>query len=214
MKSSSTPFALALPRCAPPRQGLSKESEEVIIDRILSGRIDAFGDLVQPYLTSLNRFAQHKLQNESEAEDVVQQSILLALRHLRQFRRDASFSTWLRAIATNEVFRLLQRRTSTHVPLREPVAVDVADTGRSPYTECEQKERAEHLHKALTRLPEKYRLVIQMRDLGELSIVETAQSLSLSSAAVRTRHHRARKLLVRSLATLQPQSKCLQTANA
>jgi RNA polymerase sigma-70 factor (ECF subfamily) len=173
--------------------------EAVLIDRILTGRIDAFADLVQPYLTSLNRFAQHKLQNESEAEDVVQQSILLALSHLRQFRREASFSTWLRAIAINEVCRLRQKQASSHVPLREPVAVDVADPGHSPYAQCEQRERADRLHRALTKLPEKYRLMIQLRDLGELSIDETAHSLSLTNSAVRTRHHRARRLLVRSL---------------
>ena len=171
----------------------------MLIDRILTGRIDAFADLVQPHLTSLNRFAQHKLQHDSEAEDVVQQSILLALSHLGQFRREASFSTWLHAIAINEVCRLRQRQASPHVPLREPVAVDVVDPGHSPYTQCEQRERAERLHKALSKLPEKYRLMIQLRDLSELSIDETAQSLSLSNSAVRTRHHRARRLLVRSL---------------
>ena len=212
MKPNS-PFALQSPGCAAQRQSLSKETEGLLIDRILTGRIDAFGDLVQPHLTSLNRFAQRKLQNESEAEDVVQQSILLALSHLGKFRRDASFSTWLHAIAINEVFRL-RRRTSAQVPLPERVAMDlVDDTASSPFAQCQQKERAERLHKALTRLPEKYRLMIQLRDLGELSIVETAQSLSLSRAAVRTRHHRARKLLVRSLATPRP-SQCFQTVDA
>ena len=198
MKSNSA-FALTLPHCVSHRPSLSKEMEAVLIDRILAGRIDAFADLVQPYLTSLNRFAQHQLQHQSEAEDVVQQSILLALSHLGQFRREASFSTWLRAIAINEVCRLRQSQAGAHVPLREPVAVDVADPGHSPYTQCEQRERAERLHKALSKLPEKYRLMIQPRDLSELSIDETAQSLSLSNSAVRTRHHRARRLLSRSL---------------
>jgi len=213
MKTNSG-FVLPSAHHAPPKRSLSRDAEDLLIDRILSGRIDAFGDLVQPYMRSLNRFAQHKLQNEAEAEDVVQQSILLAFRHLRQFRRDASFSTWLRAIAINEVLGLLQRRSLLQVPLREPVAADLADTASSPLAQCEQKERAERLHQALIRLPEKYRLMIQLRDLAELSITETARSLSLSSAAVRTRHHRARKLLVRSLAALPTSSKCLQTANA
>jgi len=186
------------------QQNLSRETEELLIDRFLRGRIDAFGDLVQPHMTSLSRFAQKRLQSASEAEDAVQQAMLLALSHLGQFRREASFSTWLRAIAMNEVFRLLQRRSSIPLPLYEPVAAHLTDPTSSPYTQCEQRERAERLYKALTRLPEKYRLMIQLRDLRELSIDETAQSLSMSSAAVRTRHHRARKLLVRSLAGLKP----------
>lgn len=198
MKSNSA-FAPTLPHCVAQRAPLSKEMEAVLIDRILAGRMDAFADLVQPYLTSLNRFAQHRLQHQTEAEDVVQQSILLALSHLGQFRREASFSTWLRAIAINEVCRLRQKQAASHVPLREPVAVEAADPAHSPYTQYEQRERAERLHKALTKLPEKYRLMIQLRDLRELSIDETAQSLSMSNSAVRTRHHRARRLLVRSL---------------
>jgi len=175
----------------------------LLIDRILRGRIDAFADLVQPHMTSLSRFAQQELRSESEAEDVVQQSILLAFSRLRQFRGEASFNTWLRAITLNEVFRLLQKRTVAPVPLRESRAARLADPATSPHTQYEQSERAERLHQALTRLPEKYRLMIQLRDLRELSIAETARSLSLTSAAVKTRHHRARKLLVRSLATLR-----------
>jgi RNA polymerase sigma-70 factor, ECF subfamily len=200
---SSYASAAPSPRWAAHRQSRSEETEELLIDRILRGRIDAFADLVQPHLPSLNRFAQKKLRSETEAEDVVQQSILLAFSHLSQFRREAGFNTWLRAIALNEVLRLLQRRTVAHIPLRDSLAENLADPSSSPHIQCEQSERAERLHKALTRLPEKYRMLIQLRDLRELSIDETARSLSLTSSAVRTGHHRARKLLVRSLAALR-----------
>jgi RNA polymerase sigma factor (sigma-70 family) len=210
MKSRYT-FDAPSPRWAAHRKARSEETEALLIDRILRGRIDAFADLVQPHLTSLNRFAQQKLRSESEAEDVVQQSVLLAFSHLRQFRREAGFNTWLRAIALNEVLRLLQRRTVAHVPLLESLAESLADPASSPHVQCEQSERAERLHKAITRLPEKYRLMIQLRDLRELSIDETARSLSLTSSAVRTRHHRARKLLVRSLAGLRREGRS-QTA--
>jgi RNA polymerase sigma-70 factor, ECF subfamily len=88
------------PRWAAHRTCLSAETEGLLIDRILRGRIDAFADLVQPHMTSLSRFAQQKLPSESEAEDVVQQSILLAFSRLRQFRGEASFNTWLRLVST------------------------------------------------------------------------------------------------------------------
>jgi RNA polymerase sigma-70 factor, ECF subfamily len=210
MKSRYT-FVAPSPRWAAHRESRSEETEALLIDRILRGRIDAFADLVQPHLTSLNRFAQQKLRSESEAEDVVQQSVLLAFSRLRQFRREARFNTWFRAIALNEVLRLLQRRTAAHIPLRESLAQNLADPASAPDIQCEQSERAERLHEALTRLPEKYRLMIQLRDLCELSIDETARSLSLTSSAVRTRHHRARKLLVRSLAGLRREGRS-QTA--
>ena len=156
------------PRWVGHRTSSSVEAEELLIDRFLRGRVDAFADLVQPHMRSLSRFAQQKLRSDSEAEDVVQQSILLAFSRLRQFRGEASFNTWLRAIALNEVFRLLQKRTVAPVPLRESRAADLADPATSPHIQYEQSERAERLHQALSRLPEKYRLMIQLRDLREL----------------------------------------------
>ena len=124
MKSSAA-SGFTMPQCAVHQESRSKEMEDLLIDRILCGRIEAFADLVQPHLVSLNRFARQRLRSESEAEDVVQQSILLALSHLRQFRHEASFSTWLRAIALNEVFRLLQKRGAAAPP-------SARATGRAP----------------------------------------------------------------------------------
>jgi RNA polymerase sigma-70 factor (ECF subfamily) len=195
MEGSVSPWASGLP------EGLAaaKCIEEALVDRALQGGRDAFGDLIHPHLSFLNRFARAKLQSESDAEDVVQQSILKALIHLQQFRQEASFKSWISAITENEVLRLRRDRgVRAQITLR--FATDLAaDSGRSPHTEIELAENAAWVHRAVTRLPRKYRLIIQLRDLRELSIAETAQRLKLSSSAVRTRHHRARKLLKRSL---------------
>lgn len=204
VESTYTPAEL-LPRWNIPRESLSREAEEVLIDHALRGRGDAFAALIRPHVGPLNQFARRRLQSESDAEDVVQQSMLLAFCKLRQFRREASFKTWLSSIALNEVFRSLKRQAAAHIqPLAESLA-GLADPSISPHVQCEQREKAERLHKALTTLPEKYRLVIQLRDLRELSIAETAKSLAMSHAAVRTRHHRARKLLKSSYTSLQAQ---------
>jgi RNA polymerase sigma factor (sigma-70 family) len=77
--------------------------EDTLIDSALQGRDEAFGDLIQPYMASLTRFARLRLRSDPEAEDIVQQAILRALSHLRQFRGEASFKTWLTTIASNEV---------------------------------------------------------------------------------------------------------------
>lgn len=183
----------------------SREAEESLIDSTLRGRHDAFGDLVQPYLSSLNRFARTKLGSESEAEDIVQQAVLRAFSHLRQFRREASFKTWLSAIALNEVIHWRRGKATAPIqPLSETRAGNLVDPSSSPQALCQRWQETERLRQAMTRLPEKYRQVIQLRDLGELSVAETARSLSLSAAAVKTRHHRARKLLVRTLADARP----------
>jgi RNA polymerase sigma-70 factor, ECF subfamily len=180
----------------------SRDADEGLIDSVLQGRTDAFGTLVAPYLGSLTRFARMRLRNQSEAEDVVQQAVLQAFYGLSQFRREASFKTWLSKIASNEVIHLRRGRAIAPVkPLHEALAGKLADPTSLPDMQIQQKEEREHLHRALARLPEKYRLVIQLRDLHELSTVATARSLCLSVGAVKTRHHRARKLLLRSLGT-------------
>jgi len=191
-----------LPGWNGPRDGLSTEAE--LIDRTLRGRGDAFADLIRPHMGPLSQFARRRLQSESEAEDVVQQSMLLAFCKLSQFRHEASFKTWLSTIALNEVFRSLRKQSAAHTqPLADSLAGGLADPSTCPHFQCEQTERVERLHRALTKLPEKYRLMIQLRDLREMSIDETARSLAMTHAAVRTRHHRARKLLRRSYAALQ-----------
>jgi len=202
MDSTYSP-GIPAPRWTPPPGTPSSESEKLLISRALQGWNDAFADLLQPCLKPINQFALTRLHSKSEAEDVVQQSVLRALSHLGQFRGEASFKTWFGAIALNEVLRCLRGRAfSCRQPLHKSPAAWLADPTISPHVQCEQSEKARRLHKALRRLPEKYRLIIQLRDLGELSIAETARSLSLTSSVVRTRHHRARKLLIRSLNTL------------
>ena len=184
-----------------PQELPSKEAEEFLIDSALQGRHDAFGDLVRPYLGSLNRFARTRLRSESEAEDIVQQAVLSAFSHLRQFRREASFRTWLGAIAVNEVIHWHRGRAVA--PLRsldETHEAALLDPSTSPDAACRRKEEAESLYRAMAKLPKKYRQMIQLRDLHELSVAETAHALSLTVGAVRTRHHRARKLLAHRLA--------------
>lgn len=177
-----------------------READEGLIDSVLQGRTDAFGTLVAPYLGSLTRFARMRLRNQCEAEDAVQQAVLQAFYGLNQFRREASFKTWLSRIASNEVIHLRRGRDIAPVkPLYAALAGKLADPTTLPDMQIQQKEERERLHRALARLPEKYRLVIQLRDLHELSTAATARSLCLSVGAVKTRHHRARKLLLRSL---------------
>lgn len=178
----------------------SKDRDECLIDSALRDQPDAFGNLVAPHLGSLTRFARMRLRNHSEAEDVVQQAVLQAFYNLGQFRREASFKTWLSKITSNEVLHLRRGRAIARLrPLHETCADRLADPSSLPDVQIQRRQELERLRLAVTRLPDKYRLIIQLRDFDELSVAATARSLSLSAAAVKTRHHRARKLLLRSL---------------
>ena len=177
----------------------AKDADEWLIDSVLEGRTDAFVDLVGPHLAPLTRFARMRLRNDSEAEDVVQQAVLQAFHNLGQFRREASFMTWLSRITSNEVIHLRRDKATAAVkPLPGNVAERLADPAAPADMQLQRRQETERLRRALTRLPEKYRTIIELRDLRELSVAATARSLSLTVANVKTRHHRARKLLLRS----------------
>jgi len=177
----------------------AKDADEWLIDSVLEGRTDAFVDLVTPHLGSLTRFARMRLRNDSEAEDVVQQAVLQAFHNLGRFRREASFKTWLSRITSNEVIHLRRGKAIAPVkPLCGNVADRLADPSAPADMQVQRRQETARLRRALTQLPEKYRVIIELRDLRELSVAATAQSLSLTVANVKTRHHRARKLLLRS----------------
>jgi RNA polymerase sigma-70 factor (ECF subfamily) len=178
----------------------SSDVDAWLIESVLQGRTDAFGELVAPHLLSLTRFARMRLRNDVEAEDAVQQAVLQALHNLGQFRRQASFKTWISKITCNEIHHLRRGKAIASVTTLHQTGVNqLADPRSLPDMQLQKRQEAAGLHRALARLPEKYRLVIELRDLRELSIAVTARSLSLTQSAVKTRHHRARKLLLQAL---------------
>jgi len=178
----------------------SSDIDAWLIESVLQGRTDAFGELVAPHLLSLTRFARVRLRSDVEAEDAVQQAVLQALHNLGQFRRQASFKTWISKITSNEIHHVRRGKAMASVtPLHQTGVEKLADPHSLPDMQVQKRQEAASLHRALAKLPEKYRLIIELRDLRELSIADTARSLSLTPSAVKTRHHRARKLLLRAL---------------
>lgn len=180
--------------------------EAAMIRRILQGSREEFGDLLQPHLHALIRLVRARMKNDTDADDVVQDTIIRALRHLDQFRYEANFRTWLNTIAINEV---LQRQRSPKysrtilVDGQLLANLELADPRLSPLAEYERTETSLRLREALDRLPAKYRTVIELRDLGGRSLAETARCLRLTVSAVKSRQHRGRLLLLDSLRRIQ-----------
>jgi RNA polymerase sigma-70 factor (ECF subfamily) len=174
---------------------ITSHDEAALIGHVLEGFKDDFEDLVRPHLAWLSGLVRAKLRNDADAEDIVQQVILKAYIGLKHFRFEASFRTWLTRIAINEVLQWKRRGAHAHFLALDGVMLtrpQVADRSISPLMECERRESAGALHIAIGKLPEKYRVVIDLRDLQDLSVSETAELLRLSIPAVKTRHRRAR----------------------
>ena len=143
------------------------------------------------------------LRNEADAEDVAQEAVLKAFKHIRQFRAEARFSTWLIQITVNEA---RMRRRKAHANIMEPIADrpddegnytprDFADWREIPSETLERNEIRQKLAEALAGLGQIYREVFVLRDMQRLSIDETARALGISTASVKTRLLRARLML-------------------
>jgi RNA polymerase sigma-70 factor (ECF subfamily) len=188
--------------------------EEVgLIRKILSGRQDLFADLIAPHLRPLLRIVRTTIGSHPDVEDIVQQTALKAFTHLEQFRFEASFRTWLIRIGLNEVRAWRRKCASSRFLALDPTTLTqlpVGDESLSPYFEYERREASVRLRTALACLPEKYRIVILLRDFLGFSLSEVAGRLGLTIPAVKTRQRRARQKMakfLRSLSQSQPRSR-------
>jgi RNA polymerase sigma-70 factor, ECF subfamily len=180
-----------------------ESGEQELIRRVRTGEHELFYQLVQPYERRVYSAAFAILRNQADAEDVAQEAILKAFKHIRQFRAEARFSTWLIQITVNEARMRLRK---DHARIMESMVDqedeeghytprDFADWREIPSETLERSEIRESLTRALASLNEKYQEVFVLRDVQHLSIAETAKSLGISAAAVKTRLLRARLML-------------------
>ncbi len=192
---------------------LANEAPEVrdrsLIERILNGERELFHELVRPYEKSLYFAAYSILQNEHDAEDVAQETVLKALRNLHTFRAESKFSTWLVSIALNEARgrlrheRLIQFDSVDAVPDEdggEFTPAVISDWREVPPEALERKELREMLQTAIQDLPAMYREVLVLRDVQGFSIAETAAALGVNEGVVKTRLLRARLMMQKVLA--------------
>src|SRR6202451_351006 len=178
-------------------------NEAALLRRVLAGERDLFYELIRPYERRVYAAAFAILRNEADAEDVAQEAILKAFKHIGQFRAESRFSTWLIQITVNEA---RMRRRKEHVEIMQPIVDhqddegnyvprDFADWREIPSETLERSEVRQKLAEALASLGQKYREVFVLRDMQHLSIEETAQALGVSTASVKTRLLRARLML-------------------
>lgn len=173
------------------------------MEALRSGDRAEFARLVEAYYTPIYRLALKMLAHEQDAEDVLQTTFLKALQHIGDFEGRSSLSTWLYRIAANEALMLLRRKrpeTSLDDEPAEgedslPMPEQFTDWCCLPEREFASSEAKQQLDRAITRLPEKLRLVFLLRDIEGLSIKETGEVLNLTETAVKTRLLRARLAL-------------------
>ena len=188
-----------------PNRKKIKDADTELIQAINSGQFDLFHDLVKRYEQKLYNFSLRMCRDPSDAEDMVQETFLNVFRYLKDFRYETKFKNWLYRIAASTCIK--KRRKSKFAPERElsldefipkdeaEAQVQVPNWALMPLDQLLNEELADMINQNILSLPEKYRLVIVLRDLEGFSTAETAQILGLSAANVKVRLHRARLFL-------------------
>ena len=178
---------------------LETRDEAALVAAVQAGDIQSFEALMSRYERRIFRLARNVTQNASDAEEVTQEVFLKAFKNLKSFRGNSRFYTWLVRIAINEALMKLRRRRPNHVSLDEPIEVEedfvpreIEDWRSTPEEQYSQNQLAEILARVIGALPAKLRAVFQLRDIEKLSTEETAQLLSISIPAVKSRLLRAR----------------------
>lgn len=184
-------------------------SGPVSLEALRAGSRVEFALLVDTYSPLVYRMGLKMLGNPQDAEDVLQETFIKAFRHIQDFDGRASISTWLYRIATNEALMVLRRKHPEMVSVEEPAAsvtedqepLQIVDWCCIPEEELMTAEGRAYLDQAIGTLPASLRLVFVLRDIEGLSTRETAEVLSLTETAVKTRLSRARLRLREELSS-------------
>ena len=187
---------------------MSDTNDQISLDALKNGDREEFARLVENTSPRIYRVALQILSDEQDAEDVLQETYLKAMKALPDFEGRSSLSTWLHRIAVNEALMVVRKRKPVAFSVddkedfdsdEESEGMEIVDFCCLPEGELLSGESRKFLDQAVQQLPENLRMVFVLRDLEGMSIQETAEFLKISENNVKTRLLRARLKLRQQL---------------
>jgi RNA polymerase sigma-70 factor, ECF subfamily len=179
------------------------------IKAIKKGDQNAYAEIVEIYKNKVYQLCYRMLGNRHEAEDVAQEAFIRAYVNIHTYNPNMKFSSWLYRIATNLSIDRIRKKKPDFYLDAEVSGTDgltmysqLAATEASPEDVLESLELQETVQKAILKLPEKYRSVIVLKYIEELSLQEISEILDLPVGTVKTRIHRGREALRKQLGHL------------
>ncbi|GIP19166.1 ECF RNA polymerase sigma factor SigW [Paenibacillus montaniterrae] len=180
--------------------------ESQLVKLALKGDQAAFAELVELYQEKLYHMAYRMLNNRQEAEDVVQETFLRVFNNLERYNDSMKFSTWIYRIATNLCIDRLRKRKPIYSLDAESTEYEGLDgysmipsDDRTPESELLLSETQRIIHQAIDTLPPKYKTVMILRYIHELSLQEVGDILDMPVTTIKTRVHRGREFLRKKL---------------
>lgn len=181
-------------------------SEKELIEQSQKGDSEAFNKLVNLYEPRIRKLSQKVCSGlPSEADDVLQDAFLNALKNIKKFKAQSDFGTWLYRIASNlcwKKFRDKKRKPTISLSMRTSQDDEedykeehLIDPSHTPDSKAEREELKGMIGQVLENLPDEYRNVLLMSDLNEWPNSKIAKELHISLSAVKSRLHRARAIL-------------------
>jgi RNA polymerase sigma-70 factor (ECF subfamily) len=182
------------------------ESDDELIARCRNGDMSAFDLIVQRYKVPLVNFAYRFVDDQETAEDLAQETFIRIYKNVKRYRRDmAGFRTWMYRIAANLCKNELRNRNRRLEILVNPPMADwdtdsdpiesASDTSGGPDHQLEEKELQRVLAQAISRLPEKLRAALILRDIEGMPYEEISRIINRPVGTVKSRINRARLML-------------------
>ncbi len=186
------------------KKELSELSDEDLIFRFQEGDIHAFEEIVNRYKDPLMNFVYRFVGDMSEAEDIVQETFLRVFRNKKAYKKIAKFSTWIYTIAGNLAKTELRKRKKRNVYSisdmgYEDKDYEISDESMNPEQKTDSRMFDEILQREIEKLSPKFREVIILRDIQELSYEEISKILRIPLGTVKSRVNRARLRLQEQL---------------
>lgn len=183
-----------------------KEEDRQLVSRAQAGDISAFEALVEAHRDKVYGLALRMTRSEADAAEIAQDTFLSAYQHLKDFRGDAAFGSWVHRIAANNALMRLRHRRVVQAAEEELQAPEFTERGslaeypaqdwsRSAEGRILDAELGRAIQEATDRLPEGYREVFLLKDLEGLSYEQIAEATGDSIPAIKSRLHRARLAL-------------------
>ncbi|KAA0224203.1 sigma-70 family RNA polymerase sigma factor [bacterium] len=180
-----------------PKRTEAKPTDEDLIERFQQGELAAYEEIVRRYKDQLLNFVFRFLNNQEEAEDVVQETFLRVYRNRFAYTRVAKFSTWIYTIAGNLARTELRRRKRRRFFSLSDMGLEdrdyeISDEVFNPETHVDSTLGEEIIQREISKLSPKFREVIILRDVQELSYEEISKIIRVPIGTVKSRVNRAR----------------------
>ncbi len=172
-------------------------TDDELIDQVRAGNLKSFEELIDRYRNQVFNFVYRILGSRDEAEDIIQDTFMKVYEHLPRYKKQSRFSSYLFTIAHNLSMNRInyQKRSQMKLESLSQSGGDKSQTDRTPDALLRENEIAVVVHKAIEKLPPKYRAALVLSEFEGFSYKQIGDVLNCSVGTVKSRIFRARDLM-------------------